>query len=53
MEPYEYKYEQTRRNTMNRLPMTWTALQLALATAATWLLCQTDALSGAAAPFFH
>lgn len=38
---------------MNRLPMTWTALQVALATAATWFLCETNALSGAAAPFFH
>jgi hypothetical protein len=38
---------------MNRLPMTWTALQVALAAAATWLLCETDALGGGAAPFFH
>lgn len=38
---------------MNRLPMTLTALQVALAAAATWFLCESNALSGAAAPFFH
>jgi hypothetical protein len=38
---------------MNRLQMTWAAVQVALAAAATWLLCETDALRGAAAPFFH
>jgi hypothetical protein len=30
-------------------PVAWTAFQLALAGAAAWLLCETDALGGAAA----
>jgi hypothetical protein len=34
-------------------PMTWTAVHVALASAATWLLCETDALSGAAVLFVH
>jgi hypothetical protein len=34
-------------------PMTWTALHVALAAAATWLLCETDALMGAAVLFGH
>jgi hypothetical protein len=39
---------------MNRyLPISLTAVQLAIAAAATWVLCETDALRGAAAPFFH
>lgn len=33
-------------------PMTWTALHLALASAATYLLCSTDLLTGTAV-FFH
>jgi hypothetical protein len=53
MESYKNQHERNRRTTMNRLPLTWTALQVALATAAAWLLCETDALRGAAAPFFH
>jgi hypothetical protein len=37
---------------MNRLvPTTWTTLELALAAAATWLLYETEALSGAAVLF--
>jgi hypothetical protein len=36
------------------LPTTWTALYISLASAATWFLCESDALGGAAAPlFFH
>lgn len=31
----------------------WTAAHVALATAATWLLCETDALGGMAPLFFH
>jgi hypothetical protein len=39
---------------MTRLiPTTLTALQLALAAAAAWLLCETDALGGAAVLFVH
>jgi hypothetical protein len=34
-------------------PMTWTAIHVTLATAATWLLCETDALGGAAVLFVH
>jgi hypothetical protein len=34
-------------------PNTWTAAHVALATAATWLLCETDALGGMAPLFFH
>lgn len=33
--------------------MTWTAFQLALAAVAAWLLCETDALEGAAVLFVH
>lgn len=52
MEPYEY--DSIPENTMmSHFPMTWTALQLALASAAAWLLCETDALSGAAVMLLH
>jgi len=34
-------------------PNRWTALYLSLTSIATWLLCETDALSGAAPLFFH
>lgn len=34
-------------------PKTWTALHLALASAATWLLLETDALTGALLVAFH
>ena len=34
------------------LPAAWTALEMALAAAAAWLLVETDALKGAAV-FFH
>jgi hypothetical protein len=34
-------------------PMTWTAVHLALASAATWLLLETEALSGALLVAFH
>jgi hypothetical protein len=35
------------------MPMTWTALHVAVASAATWLLVETDALSSAAVLFIH
>jgi hypothetical protein len=39
---------------MTRLdPMTWTAVRLAIASMAAWLLCETDALEGAAVLFAH
>ena len=34
-------------------PQAWTAVHVALATAATWLLCETDVLGGMAPLFFH
>jgi|FLYN01.1.fsa_nt_gi hypothetical protein len=34
-------------------PITWTAVHLALASAATWLLLETEALPGALMVFFH
>jgi hypothetical protein len=34
-------------------PLTWTAVHLALASAATWLLIETEALHSAAVLFFH
>ncbi|WP_179119191.1 hypothetical protein [Massilia sp. KIM] len=34
-------------------PITWTAVHLALASAATWLLLETEALPGALLVFFH
>jgi hypothetical protein len=33
-------------------PMAWTAIPLAVASAATWLLCESDALGGAAVMLF-
>ena len=44
--------KQPEEDTMMRLcPMTWAALHVALAGAATILLCSTDLLSGAAVVF--
>lgn len=37
---------------MRICPMTWTALQIALASAATYVLCSTELLNGASL-FFH
>ena len=34
-------------------PTAWTALYVTLTGLATWLLCETDALSSAAPVFFH
>ena len=34
-------------------PMTWTAVHLALASAATWLLVESEALTGAFMVAFH
>lgn len=34
-------------------PMTWTAVHLALASVATWLLVESEALSGAMMVAFH
>jgi hypothetical protein len=31
---------------MRHLPLTWAALHVAIASAATWLLCSTDVLHG-------
>ena len=43
-----------RRNIMMRsIPTTLTALQLALASAAAWLVCETNTLQGAAVLMFH
>jgi hypothetical protein len=36
-----------------RHPMTWTAVHLALASAATWLLFETEALTGSLLLAFH
>jgi hypothetical protein len=38
---------------MRSIPTTLTALQLALASAAAWLLYETNALQGAAFMMFH
>jgi hypothetical protein len=38
---------------MRHHPMTWTALHLALASAATWLLYATEALGGGVLLFVH
>jgi hypothetical protein len=38
---------------LRSLPTTLTALQLALASGAVWLLCETNALQGAAVLMFH
>jgi hypothetical protein len=38
---------------MRTIPTTLTALQLALASAAAWLVYATDALQGAAVLMFH
>ena len=38
---------------LRNLPATWTAIYMALAGLATWLLCETDALEGAVPLFFH
>ena len=34
-------------------PTAWTALHVGLVSAATWLLCATDALNGVPPLFFH
>ena len=39
--------------TMRSIPTALTALQLALAAAATWLVYETNTLSGAAVLMFH
>ena len=38
---------------MRAFPTTWVALHLGLASAATYLLCATDALTGVAVNFIH
>jgi hypothetical protein len=39
---------------MTRLfPTAWTAAHVAVASLATWLLCETDALTGMSPLFFH
>lgn len=38
---------------MRSTSVRWTALQLALAGAAAWVVCETDALAGAAVLLFH
>lgn len=42
-----------RRTIMSRRPMTWTAVHLALASAATWFLLESGALSSALLFSFH
>lgn len=37
---------------MNKIPLTWTSLQLALAGASTYVVCTSDLLRGAAL-FLH
>lgn len=40
--------------TMTRIfPTAWTALHVGVTSAATWLLCNTDALGGVPSLFFH
>jgi hypothetical protein len=34
-------------------PTAWTALHVGITSLATWLLCATDTLTGAAPLFFH
>jgi hypothetical protein len=52
MEAYQDK--STPELTMTRyFPMTWTAIELAVASAATWLLCSTGAIGDASALFIH
>jgi hypothetical protein len=38
---------------MRSIPTTLTALQLALASVAAWLVCETNTLQGAAVLMFH
>lgn len=53
MESYKQATTNFRRNTMmNKIPLTWTSLQLALAGASTYVVCTTDLLRGAAL-FLH
>ena len=48
-------YNQTLRRTImaRHHPMTWTAVHLALASVATWLLVESEALTGAMMVAFH
>lgn len=53
MESYKQATTNFRRTTMmNKIPLTWTSLQLALAGASTYVVCTTDLLRGAAI-FLH
>jgi len=38
---------------MRNLPITWTALNVALAGVATWVVCQSEALGTGALLFVH
>jgi hypothetical protein len=38
---------------MRLFPVAWTTIELAVASAAAWLLYETDALGGAAVLFVH
>jgi hypothetical protein len=38
---------------MRNLPIVWTALNVALASAATWVVCSTEALGNGALLFIH
>jgi len=38
---------------MRNLPMTWAALSVALASIATWTICQSEALGSGALLFVH
>jgi hypothetical protein len=45
-------HDQYRRLTMMRnLPITWAALNIALASGLTWFVCQSEALGGTAILF--
>ena len=54
MEPYQAKtHTKTGEIIMRSIPTALTALQIALATAAAWLVYETNALQGAAVLMFH
>jgi hypothetical protein len=38
---------------MRNLPITWAALNVALASAAVWVVCQSEALGSGGPLFFH
>jgi hypothetical protein len=51
MRPYDTNERIPEPIMSSFFPMRWTAIHVALASAATWLLCETDALGGVALLF--